>query len=461
MTSTELRDDGTRETVFTLQHPTPAPAPGSFSWKLRLDPSEDPVVLGVHVADSDRPRVLLLQDHPDVEGARLQRWLGEAGSPWTTRTRVSTDRYRVATSHGAAVERARLEASMLAAFDVVVAHASALDRLSPEEHEVLDLALRRDGLGLLVLGEDPETPAPPSTAPPPSTPPADDRARGPSRAGPPTPRSPLVSPWLQPPSPATEVPAAPRETRIHLVPGIPLDAPVSVLAAPLVVPPGGQVLAEDPHGRPIVAWGSHGRGRSACSIVLDSWRWRQHGREDDYARFWASLLSAVARPMPATSGAWSMAAASLPVFVDQPITLLWSAAPDSPLPNAEVRARTAPNEPATPLNLNRSPSQPSRGRAAFWPVHPGWHTIRALPAGPTFDFYVQPSRALPGVRALREHDAAQRASGAAAEPRTIDPSPDPVTGSRPFARLTAFLFFVIGAAWLWRCTASRGPRPIA
>ena len=451
MASAELRDDGTHEAHFTLQHPTPAIAPGSLSWKLRLNPSDDPVVLGVHISDFDRPRVLLLQDHPSVEGARLQRWLTEAGSPVTTRTRVSAGRYRVASSPSASVELERLDAPAFESFDVVIAHASALDRLSPEEHESLDHALRQDGIGLLVLGPHEASHDAATDEPPPSTPRSVGAASG---------RSPLVSPWIRQPNPSnpsTDASVSRRETRIHLFNGLRLDSPVTVPAEELVVPSAGQALAQDPQGRPIVAVGSLGRGRWACSMVLDSWRWRQHGHEDDYAHFWSTLLSTLARPLTASAGVWSVGDASLPVFVDQPLSLVWSGALDTPPPTAEVRARRAPDEPAIPLSLSRHPVEPSQGRAVFWPVHPGWHTIRALPAGPTFDFYVQPSHALPGVRARQQRDVAQRTSGETAPPRALDPAPNSTSGFRGWIRRMGFLAFVFSAACLW---IQRGGRSV-
>ncbi len=447
--SVELHDAGTHEAVFTLQHPTPAIAPGSFSWKLRLNPADAPLILGVSVTDPIHPRVFLLQDHPDVEGARLQRWLTETGSPLTTRTRVSAERHRFTSSSNTVVQLEQLNAPALAAFDVVIAHASALDRLSPEEHQSLDLAIRTEGIGLLILLPQ-ETIADPGTnGPPSSSTPSDDAAPLHSTADTVAGRSPLVSPWIRRSNPSTDISVNRRETRIQLFNGIRLDSPVTVLASELVVPPAGQALAQDPQGRPIVAAGPLGRGRWACSMVLDSWRWRQHGNEGDYAHFWSTLLSAVARPVTTSTGAWSVGEASHPLFVDQPVTLVWSADPDAPLPAAEVQAHNAPDEPSTALTLNRHPTEPTQGQAVFWPIHPGWHTLRTLPSGPTLDFHVQPSQALPGVQAQKQRDAALQTRTNSTPPPPIEPSPEATSWSRPLIRLTAFLGFVISVACLW------------
>lgn len=450
MVSTEVRDDGTHAAHFSVQHPTPALAPGAFSWKLRLHPSDAPVVLGVHVAAAAQPRVLLLMDHPSVEGARLQRWLAEAGSPVTTRTRVSAERYRVASAVGNAVDWERLDAAVLAAFDVVVIHAAALDRLSPAEHVALELAMRRDGLGLLILGSIESEHEAPNQGPQTSGSAAPLDAAGVSRPRVAFGNSSLVSPWLRPTTPSTEAPVAPRETRVRLCNGIDMESAVSVLAAELVVPPGGQPLVQDTQNRPLVVGASLGRGRWALSIVLDAWRWRQHGRGDDYARFWSTLLSAIARPVNPSAGAWSMAEATVPAFVDHPISLAWSSAPDVSLPTVEVQPRDVASAPAIPLTLNRSPSEPSHARAVFWPQHSGWHTVRALPSGPSIDIHVLPAESLPEIRAQFVSEAARRASIASVALPAVAPAFHQTAGTRPWMRFMAFLLFVSSAARLWR-----------
>jgi hypothetical protein len=361
---------------------------------------------------------------------------------------VSADRHRIASFPVNPVQLERLDAPSLASFDGVVAHANALDRLSPDEQQSLEKAIREGGLGLLILSPQEASEDGASDRTTPGTPSVND-ARRPSTVQPVSSRSPLVSPWLRQPHAAADASVASRETRIHLFNDIRLDSPVSVLASDLVVPPAGQVLAQDPQGRPLVAGRSLGRGRWACSLVLDSWRWRQQGQDDEYARFWSTLLSALARPATMSTGAWSLRTGSLPVFVDQPLCLVWSGAPESPPPSAEVRARSATDEPAVALKLNRDPVEPSQARVVFWPMHPGWHTVRALPAGPTFDFYVQPSHALPGVRTQQQHDATQRTLGITANNPAVQPTIESASGHQPWTRWMSFLAFIFSVACLW------------
>jgi hypothetical protein len=453
--SVEVRGDPNHEAAFALPHPTPVVALGRFRWRLRLNTDDDSAVLGVRVEEPDRPEVLLLLDHPDVEGARLQRWLTASGTPVTSRIRVSSERYRVSASPEDPVpaDWQPFVAGGLDRWDVVVAHDTALDRLSQTERQALDLAIRQDGLGLLVIGPPGamrtvtnKTDATSVTAE--SRSPA-ERASAPAEAI----REPLVSPWMLLPRASSEPAEDSRETRIRLSDGTLMHVPVSVLEMSLGVPAGNRTVATDTQGRPLVAWCAHGRGRWARSLILDSWRWRQHGEGNDYARFWAGLLGQVARPGSEAKEGWWVVQPSLPLFVDQPVTLIWSGATNVPLPMAEVRALEVSGEPSVPLNLSRVGQDPTGAQAVFWPMHAGWHSVRALLAGPVLDFYVQPANALPGVQAQRQEDAEARPSDASVTQPYLELARQPSGRWGWLTQVTAFLVFVVSAGGLW---ATRG-----
>jgi hypothetical protein len=450
--SVEVRGDSNHMAGFALPHPTVGVAPGRFRWSLRLNTGDDPVVLGVLVEEPDPLNVLLLLDHPDVEAARLQRWLTESGTSFLTRTRVSAERYRVSASPEVPVpaDWQTFHAGGLDRWDIVVAHAAAVDRLSVEEREALDRAMRQDGLGLLVMG-----------------PPGVDRevetrtdassvvaAEGGTLAGrfsdaASTTPEPLVSPWVLLPSASADPSETSREARIQLGDGRFMNTPVAVLAMNLQVPSGGRSVALDTLGRPLVAWCAHGRGRWARSLILDSWRWQQHGEGADYARYWAGLLGQVARPVAEATEGWAVVPPSSPMFVDQLVGLIWSGSADVPLPMAEVQALEVPGDPVLPLNLSRVGRDLTGGQAVFWPVHPGWHSVRALPAGPAVDFYVQPADALLGVQAQRQLDADARRSHASVTQQPLESARRPSDRWGWLTRVTAFLVFVVSAGALW------------
>jgi hypothetical protein len=246
-------------------------------------------------------------------------------------------------------------------------------------------------LGLLILGRHPASSTRRGTRQP-ARHPERGRARIPRATA--SGNSPLVWPWLRSSSPSVPTfPAGPRETRVHLFDGVRLDSPSPCSRRNSWFRPA------DRHSprirRAARSWPARFRWAWTMGVLDRSWIPGDGANTGEATTTRASgppLLSALARPLPASSGAWSMAERPrFPSSWINPISLVWSGAPDTPLPDrGGPVARHARTEPAIPLSLNRSPLEPSKGRAAFWPEHPGWHTVRALPAGPTFDFHVQP-----------------------------------------------------------------------
>ena len=446
------------EQGFTIQHPTPALAPGSYAWKLRLASSADPILLGAQVLPPDLPRVLILLDFPTLEGTRLQQWFSDARSPVTTRIRISTDRHRIASSTGFTNDLAELDATTLAPFDVVVAHESALDRLRAAELAALDAAVRQHGLGLLVFG--PPAPTAESAAPPVSQPRVEVTSHS----------SPTLSRRLHLRR-STDPAAENRPARVHLWNGSSPEFSVAIAPAEMEVPPAGRVLARDSLDRAIVVSTPLGRGRWLRSLVLDSWRWRQQGATEDYARFWSALLTEAARPLsaprgrmegaapstpdgeppvnaPQASGSWSLAGRSHLFFVDHPLSLAWLGDPHAPLPSAAVQPATAPSEPPAALHLTRHPSEPSQATAVFWPSHAGWHTVRAQSGGPELSFYVHSAESLPAVEARRRSEETGRPHPAGLRKPAIPEIGTSALG-RILANTLAFLLFVATTAGLW------------
>lgn len=276
--------DGERGEVAFEIAGSPAVAAGRFTWMLRLGAGEA-VPLGVRVAPPVLPRVLILQDGPSTEAARLQRWLADAGARVTARTKVSAEHFRWTSANGARGEFAVVAGDVLGEFDVVLTTERALAWLSPGEVEALVVAVRDGGLGLVVTDE-----------------PYAELARGP------------LVPWSLP-APAAE--SEPRRTRLRLADGTALDEPVAGLPAELPVIPQGRAWARDPQERTLVAEIAFGRGTVARSLVTASWGWLQRGRAADYALYWSRLLGAVARREGRTT--WRQIRSAAPCFVGEPL----------------------------------------------------------------------------------------------------------------------------------------------
>jgi hypothetical protein len=387
---------------FTITSESAAIAPGAFEWKLRLGAKGEPLVLGAVVTLPERPRVLILQSSPTVEGGRLHRWLAENGTPVMLRTRVSTEHMRFTSANDAANEIARLDATALARIDIVIAREPALTELEGNERASLEAAVRDAGLGLLIIGEG--DPGPPGS---------------------------FFSPWQLRPDDRTDDREANRVARLRLRDGSELAQPGTVLPVEFVAPANARWLVRDPQERTLAAAFPRGNGWVARSLVTDTWKWLQGGHPEIFASFWSHLLSSVARRATG-EGRWILEHDSGPIFADHPLRLTWIGVPNAPLPLAEVRHATDRNVSPINLNLTRDVHDSARGVALLWPAQPGWHEVRILPDGAALAFHVHARESLAELRTERRRDATLRVSqgvetitrptdrdAAAAHPRTF------------------------------------------
>ena len=416
--SVQAADDG--DATFSLSNATAAVAPGAFEWTVRLGSGQSWAV-GAVVGSAELPRVLLLQAAPTVEGGRLQRWLAESGAPVTSRTRVSAAHVRFATSGGSPADFPRLDAAILARFDVVVAGEAALNELAAEETAALEGAIRQDGVGLMVIGESGLMP----------------------RAS--------FGTWRFRARDDRETSEEKRMARLRLWDGAELAEPITVAATEIIASPDARWLVRDPQERLLGAAVRSGRGWLARSLVLDTWRWLQGGHPEIFARYWSSLLSLVARPATITEGRWSLANAPGPIVVDELVRLVWVGAPSAPLPEADVRTAADSNTNPVRLQLARDGRDAARAEALHWPARAGWHEVRALPSGPSLAFYVQPARAFDELKAEQRRDATARLAQRSLSSSEIShkrTSVD-VPRTRMLANALWFALFLASASWLW------------
>lgn len=383
-------EDGTAS--FTITAPS-APALGRYAWSLEIR-GGDPAVsivsekIGVSVIPPDLPRVLLLESSPRFDSGRLKRWLGERGAMLASRTQLSRDRFRITAVHGAREEIEILDAGALDAFDLVVADARAIAELGDAEREALRAAIAERGIGLLVVADQTMLGA--------SKPSADGA----------TSADPLL-PWQL----DRDTGNPDEEDRL-----VRLQWPGSDVwpRDPLPVPPFNIIrraaqrpLVRDSQGRALVVASGRGRGQIALSLVRETWRWPQADDSGAFAGFWSYVMSELARPDAARAGRWDLArAGSGPLFVDQPVVLRWSGAPErAPMP-AQVIWEGAPE--AVRLPLAQDAAEPTRWQSTYWPRHGGWHRVSAPGGGGALDFFVSWDSEWVPLRAAERRAATDR-----------------------------------------------------
>ena len=381
--SARAGDDGT----FTLRlRPR---APGFTRFLLRTAAATD--TIAVQVSPPRPIRLLLLRGAPDYESSRLRDWVSRRGGTVAMRTRISAGRRRTERVNTGVELPERITASLLRQFDVAAIDAGSLRALSPAERSALALAVREDGLGLLV---DPESP----------------------------------------PFEVAAGPAGSRSSRIRLAgelaPAVTLSP--RMLRSPTPAAAAGAVLFRDEAGNPVAEWCPQGAGRVATTLVRNPSRWTLGGERELFDRYWAALIGALARPAPA----WNISGSgiSLP---GEPVRLERQ---------GEVIDRATVLRPGGAADtVVFDPGADSASSAAiYWPRSAGRHLLPGSPDSTWFD--VAAVTGWTGVRAARRVEATMAWAalhGPAAGPPVSD------ADREPYPRWWFVGAFLAAASWLW------------
>ena len=423
-TQTSIKPDAEGRALFDLR-PAAVHAEGRFTWRLQLtrqDAQQELLaseIVGIPVVSPTLPRVLILEQSPQVESAHLRRWLGELGAAFTSRTAVSEERYRFTSAGDAPKEFTTVDTTLLTQFDVVVAELRALASLAPSEQDAIRAAVEERGLGLLVS-------------------PAGEKALVDARG---------LAPWKlnalveEPTSSGVQSRSARVQWR-----GLdaPPEEPIEIENLELVADPAHAALVSDLQGRTIVAATSRRRGHLGITLARATWRWRLADRPELFASYWSFLFNRFARREEQPRG-WTISDPQrFPIIVDQPLELSFSAGRDAAAP-ARVTSRTE----SAVLPLAADVDEPTRWRSTYWPREPGWHRVEAS-SGEHLDFYVDGRDAWNGLRAARRRAVTERLAvlkeerPAAADRRTTEQAVEPHRAAAAFL----FALFLISSSYL-------------
>jgi hypothetical protein len=345
----------------------------------------------VDVRTRHRPAVLVIEGTPGFELAHFRRWLAGHGGRVAARTTVSRGRVRTAALNGAPAPGRQVSPELLRAFDVVVLDAAAAQALGRSEIDALRDAVRRDGLGLFLVG-------------------APARVEG-------------------LPAPATRSRAASRAIRVRRSGSSELSPPVATEGWLPVTDEAGTIILEDNAGGAVSAWEAAGAGRVGRSAVRNPSRWLLEGDRAAYDRYWTAILASLERP----KAAWR-SPMGLPAETDHPISLAWPGRLDTVVVSGAGTVDT----------LFPSPDPDSLAwHAVWWPRHAG--EFRLDGPGDTLHLRVaahgswHAARATARMRATLLHSALHHRASGPSDARADTPVP-------PWIFMT---LFAGSAGWLW------------
>ena len=180
------------------------------------------------------------------------------------------------------------------------------------------------------------------------------------------------------------------------------------------IKPGGEILAQDQDGKPLVVTRAFGVGRSVLIGVDDTWRWRRLVGDRFLHRFHSQLLRFAAANHRGDRRSWRLAANPRRTAPGEPITLSLSPLrPDAEIPDKAV-ARLVPSSlpSSTPAPASERPDATPTRRELLVPLvrdGDGFSARLAAPAAGTWEVELA---AGPDLKAVETSDLLVVPSGA-------------------------------------------------
>ncbi|MBC6608447.1 hypothetical protein H8B13_16595 [Hymenobacter sp. BT188] len=358
----------------------------------------------VEIVPTRTLRVLLLASTPSFEFKFLKNQLGTRQHAVALRVGISRGLTQTEFLNQSTHDIFRLTPALLARYDAIIADVGTLATLSGGEVQQLTTALRTGGPGLIVLAD--AAPLPRLT---------------PARAA--FSIVPVATAASAKPQPVLW-PGAPGRTTAT----VPATLRPSARLRPLITTGQGQT---------VVASQRLGAGTMVVSVLPETFRWALQNDSLTYNAYWSRLLTAVARPEPATA-AWC-------------VTTAW------PHPNTPVEAQlTAASFPTTaptvqgaaaqpiPLAIRQDTRLPEWSTGQFWPDSAGWHRV-ALAEKAVHSFYVFGAQNWLGP----ETELRQQAAQAWLADASASAAASPVLTRQAWPATWFFGLFLLGAGFLW------------
>jgi len=407
--SVEVKADSTY--TFNLRY-TPKQI-GSLVYTFLAKSGDKTDTLGqipVQVIEQQQLSILLLAAAPSFEFKFLKNHLAEQQHKVAYRTTVSKDISQTEWVNMPQTDLSRITPKLLQNFDVVITDPQVLQSISPGERATLQRAVTEAGLGVLTIAIEPTMKSGSSFFTGFQSKRLSQQDSRNARAS-----------W------------ASQEASINAAPYT-LVSTTAVTG--LVTEQGSNLLA----GTKREGW-----GKVAMSYVPQTFPWLLEGKDEVYASYWSSLLSAIAKEQ-VKDKFWQLEKPQVPQpnkpailsFTDY--TLSEDAAT---IPTATITSLS--DSVSINLPLAQNIHQPEKYNGTFWPQKTGWHKVETANAAPYF-FYVQkPSdwefESIAERRTATEDFVTQQATSPASE--TIAYKDEPIS------LIWFFILFALSSGFLW------------
>ncbi|NII29762.1 hypothetical protein HB364_32085 [Pseudoflavitalea sp. X16] len=354
----------------------------------------------VRLLPASQVQVLLLSSSPDFDNKFLSTWLYEHQYPVAARYTISKHTYKQQFLNRAALPLQTISATLLEKMDVVIADDQALAALPATERSALTAQVQQ-GLGLILQTD---------SAISFNNLAADWRIK--KQSGSPVSARSLAIPAVY----TTTAPLLPTQW---------CSIENNRWAQPLVM---------DDQGAVVVSAALAGAGKLVLNTVNSTYSWILSGHQQDYAQFWSLLLNKAARPA-ASASRWQQVTAFPRVGSKAQLVLETTTAG---IPVIETPDGAAP--------VAQQAWLPHTWTGSWWPVQPGWQTVRGQQD--SLPLYVYEQGDWAAVKATACITANTRHAALSGHTRTSkDLTSEPATKQVP--PVIFFVLFLLCCSYLW------------
>jgi hypothetical protein len=351
--------------------------------------------LPLDVLPEQKLRILILQDYPTAEIRYLKNFLADRGYAITLRYQLSRNIYRHEFANSEQKKINRIDNKVLSEFDLVIADADVLKKLSAAERKQLTTSLRQ-GLGLLILFN--ESPHQNKSL---------DDVLGIS--------------FIATKTDTAYLPINPGTTTM-----------VRTLGATALSEGSFTPLLQTSDKKILSGYRFHGIGKSGFNLTTETYRLLIEGNEAAYAAIWTPLLSQLSRKEQEN---FSMRILTQqPIYIDEPVSVEILAASGKPSLIAD----------SMHIPLTEDVLIDDRWIGKTWFDEPGWHTLTIPEDSTRVNLYVYKNEELKSVRLNNQQKLnSLRKASKDVQSTVVSVSYEPISSA------WFFMSFLIAAGFLW------------
>jgi len=272
-------------------------------------------------------KIMILGSSPGFEYNFLKKWLYENQYVVALRNRISKEKYSINFLNRNSIDLNRLNTQLLQKEDVLLLDQQEFENISAEEKQTVKQAVAQ-GLGLIILAQEPNT----------------------------------VEPWLK----SLNLTASKKQEKINQL--LLTSQQIKLATLPEQIPFS---IGNSPDQQSLILDGSsaiaiqklYGKGKIVATTLSNSYQWGLIGNQQDYARYWSSLLEAAARSV--TPSYLLQPTSNIPRTMNK---LNFSLSTPSAIAPSIV------NEEQT-LSSQQNMLFSNRWQFAYWPLQSGWHQL--------------------------------------------------------------------------------------